>query len=63
MRTCIRIRHSSPISAEQATLRTIGQLCQRAEPWLERLDEIGFDRPTTASLRAGVSRRISKLRR
>jgi serine/threonine-protein kinase HipA len=48
---------------EKALLEMIRSLCDHAEPWLGRLDEIGFDTNQTESLRREIQDRIQRLRR
>jgi serine/threonine-protein kinase HipA len=48
---------------ERATRTMIQALCERAGPWIERLDEIGLDHKTTEMLRTEIVARIAKLRR
>ncbi|RKH54463.1 type II toxin-antitoxin system HipA family toxin [Corallococcus sp. AB050B] len=40
----------------------LDQLCTRAEPWLERLEEIGFDAHRTDFLRRTMRKRLDELR-
>lgn len=49
--------------AETATGRMIGDLCDLAEPWIERVVEIGFDSHATELLQSELAKRIAKLRR
>lgn len=46
----------------RAVERMLDRLCERAEPWLDRLDTIGYDDRVTALLRDAMARRVSELR-
>jgi serine/threonine-protein kinase HipA len=48
---------------EVAAGRMIGDLCDLAEPWIERVVEIGFDPHATELLQSEMAKRIAKLRR
>jgi serine/threonine-protein kinase HipA len=48
---------------ERATRAMLKALCKRAESWVGRMDEIGFDEKTTDSLKVEVMSRIAKIRR
>lgn len=41
----------------------VRRLCDRAEPWIGALGEIGFDDRTTAALQRAIKRRLDNLRR
>jgi serine/threonine-protein kinase HipA len=45
----------------RAITRVLDGIVERSEPWLDRLDEIGFDEPTTQRLRTNVSDRRLEL--
>lgn len=45
-----------------ATAAALDELCDRSSPWIERLDEIGFDARRTADLRRTLTKRRSDLR-
>jgi len=48
---------------DHAIAHMIDHLCDRAEPWLGRLSEIGFEDKTTAALQKEIQERIRRLRR
>ncbi len=48
---------------DKATKSIIETLCHRAEPWIERIDDIGFEKKVAGHLKSGIAERISKLRR
>jgi serine/threonine-protein kinase HipA len=48
---------------ERAIRAMIDDLCTRAEPWLGRLSEIGFEPPVTEHLGKEIADRIRRLRR
>ena len=47
---------------EEATARLLDQLCERAAPWLPRLEEIGLEPRRTADLRRTIAARLEELR-
>ncbi len=47
---------------EKAVGRSVQDLCDRAEPWIERTEEIGFGSRETASLRKELGDRLRRLR-
>lgn len=46
----------------RAVERMLDRLCERAQPWLDRLDTIGYDDRVTALLHDAMERRVSELR-
>ncbi|HRF58953.1 MAG TPA: HipA domain-containing protein [Fimbriimonadaceae bacterium] len=48
---------------ESAVHHMVADLCRRAEPWIARFDEIGFEPKETQALQRAVSNRIQRLRR
>jgi serine/threonine-protein kinase HipA len=48
---------------EAAVSSMVHSLCKRAEPWLHRLAEIGFEEKQTEALKQQIQQRINNLRR
>lgn len=46
---------------EKATLQIISMICARALPWVDKLDQIGYEPKTTESMRKSISTRIARL--
>lgn len=51
-------RHAVP---ERAVFRTLDRLCDQSPAWIARLEEIGFDAPTTDRVRREILRRRQDL--
>lgn len=47
---------------QRAVERMLDRLCARAEPWVDRIDEIGFDAPGADRIRTLIAERLTELR-